>query len=113
MPMTTTRQLKGPSVNTNQSERLSDYPEITEIPATYTNWFIATGSTEGIRIAFGESFDKDDRFIVGHSAVLMSLQTAIKLHNMLSAVIPGILNANQAQGARQETSDVPAPANQP
>ena len=75
----------------------TDFPEVIEISPTYVNWFLGTGSNEGVRITFGEAFDDKDEFVVGHVAVMMSLQTSIKLHNMLSSVIQTLVSLKQQE----------------
>ena len=79
----------------------SDFPDVMEIEATYTNWFLATGGADGVRITFGESFDKGDEWVVGHQAVMMSLQTTVKLYNMLGGVIQALVNAKQQEMKEQ------------
>jgi hypothetical protein len=73
----------------------SNFPDVMEIAATYSNWFLCTGGREGVRITFGESFDKGDEWVVGHQATHMSLQTAIKLYNMLGGVVQSLIDLQQ------------------
>jgi hypothetical protein len=68
-----------------------------EVEATYTNWFLGFGTSDGVRITFGESFSKDESFVVGHLAVQMPLKTAVQLHNMLGSVIKSLIEVKQRE----------------
>jgi hypothetical protein len=75
----------------SRGQQPNDYPEVMEIEATYANWFLGHGTSDGtVRIAFGESFSKDDSFVVGHLAVAMNMPTAVRLYNALGSILQAL-----------------------
>lgn len=74
----------------------SDYSHITGTPAYHANWFVAMGSPQGIRLAFGESMDGTDATAVAHQAVFVSMDTAIKLYSTIGNLVRAAAQQQQA-----------------
>lgn len=90
-------------------------------PAVYSNFFLSMFTPEGIRIMFGESFGSANEGATARCAILINLETALKLNATLTQSIQAIMGAKQQQMqqaldmiiGKQMTPTAPAPIPQP
>lgn len=79
----------------------SDFSQAFSIQAAHTNWFVAMGGAQGIRIAFGESMDGTDATATAHVAIHLSAETAIKLYSTIGSIIRSAAQQRQAEMQQQ------------
>lgn len=77
----------GPRANRNSKEAIDVYPQLTDVPGSYVNWFVAMTLPDGIRLTMGEVLSKDETRARAHTSVFMTMSTAVKLYNSLHTTI--------------------------